>query len=105
MQRQSLLDGDDFSAIGKRGGGGGAGGGGGMEKTKVVKLAVAAAPFVVAAGLLAWNFGLIGGEKRDPYAAPPPSAEKVKQREESQEQYEQELEQLQKDGKATIGGA
>jgi hypothetical protein len=106
MQRQSLLDGDDYSGIGNKRGGKGSGGGGGTEvSNKNIKLIVAAVLFVLAGGLLAWNFGLIGGKSADPHAAPPPTRQQVEQREEQAKEAEAELEQLQRDGKATVGGA
>ena len=108
MQRQSLLDGDDFSGIGGRGGSGGGGGGGGgsMDKAKLIKLSVAGVLFVAAAVLLAINFGVINlGGGGDEFKAKPVSAEKQREREEQTKKDQEEIERMERSGEATIGGA
>jgi len=103
MQRQSLLDGDDFSSIGgKRGGGGG--GGSNMDSKKVIKLSIAIVLFLAAGGLFAWQMDLFGSGKSE-FAPEPVSAEKQRAREEATKKAEEEMERLEREGKATIGGA
>jgi hypothetical protein len=107
MQRQSLLDGDDFSSIGSKGGkgAGGARSAGGMPSDKVLKLAIAVVLFFAAGGLLAYHFGVFGGAAKDPHAAKPPTQQQVREREQRSKEDEAEIEQLQREGKATVGGA
>lgn len=102
MQRQSLLDGEDFSSIGGRKGGGGKGraGGGGLDNSKKAKIAIAVVLFVLAGGLLAWNAGLFSGPVREKV-----TPERKQAREKQIQQDEEELERLQREGKVTVGGA
>lgn len=103
MQRQSLLDGEDFSSIGGKGGGKSSGGGGGssLDKGKMIKLLVALGLFVAAGGIFAAQ--MFGGGNE--FKTEPVSAEKQREREEQSQKDQEELERLERTGEATVGGA
>ena len=88
--RGSLLSGSDFESIGRKGGGGRKPSGGRNPNDKI-KIGLAAGLLVVAALLLAWNFGVF--DRRVPAGYTPPTQEEVQAHEERVRQIEEMVEQ------------
>lgn len=99
--RKSLLEDAGFDSIGRKGGGSAAASGG-KKKNDQIKIIIAAVALALAGVLLAWNFGLLGGESLPETKRPAqPTAEEIKQFEEQQKINERLLQ----DPNVTQGGA
>jgi hypothetical protein len=88
-KRGSLVSGSDFESIGRGRGARSHSRGGGPSSQDKIKISVAAGLLVVAALLLAWNFGLF---TRAPYVEPVPP-EVVAELEETRREYDRKVEE------------
>lgn len=82
--KTSLLDDADFGSIGSKR----SGDSGSSDPKKMIKIGVAAVLMIAAAILLAYNFGLIGGDGGPSVPVVPPTPEEVQEFEKQQKERE-----------------
>jgi len=104
MNRPSLMDMDDFSAVGgsggKKGKKSGGGGGGNVDSAKIAKLSIAVVVLLLAGVVWALNTGLFRSDKV--HKLTPEQAERAHERYDEQEARRKEL--LDR-GEIQLGGA